>query len=1224
MTSAQAFVNKMLEADRPGAPSDPDEVDPQYYIDKVGDLMSSPMDDFTRGYVDAMLWSTTDDNDEPLEKNYSYSNLAPAFLMRIKRDCAKFQSENSEDLAHSVSPKPGEWTAMEQAGHDFWLTRNGHGVGFWDRPECYGGQDIADRLSDAAHKFGEVHVYTVLPDWSKDQEDMELHSMPESVPPDFDPENYIDQLDPAVVATVREEQELRKRGFVFNPQRPELNWRLAVRDHTWHMNYEWVFIPPALRNGKYVWRLLTYTPNNCPMYRGTFDQMLTKFDELRQHVGEAIDPDNPEAALTDAQPFLVKGERMYDMGIDEIWYANRTSDGQSVGTIYRDNNRYGLWGWNDFYPEYFGREPKDFQQHNHPTAEAALAAGAQWLQQKGTLRPGGPSAAIESIVTEDDDPLDNIDPQHYLDWVGKKIDLGGLYDLHFGGAIGTSNEGTITDNAQEHGLVLTPAIWERINCDIRQIEINVLRLLRKWFLVNDEGHGDDDLVCSMWLSRAPDPVTQREAVKLLKSLADNNEPVSTSKGDWQSYFGKGSYEALWKDVSNYSQSLVDVYFDLIDREKVVEWFDVNPYTESLDIDPEAYLDKLTPSYCRACMADLTKPNSVQRRYEEADPDPSATEIKTVDILGHYDKYHHFDPDEDKPGAFVSDFSYRDFTYHDDSDTCVACGSTRVSESLDPDDEQEVERYLDSFENLQDFQHDLTNYGFGQCNRIDVWGRWVILAGTTYWAEIEGRPTTEEDFRRLCAEFCQKHHVYDYKLKLTADDMAPAFGNPNRWFWFQLALPKAVFTDESLLWAKNASANTLDANPHYPHQSFPFVAGPDPNPEPPNPNAEPMGGPYVESLDLDDPDEFMAQHTKNFGEAMVEAGYIPTTSPNGMSCYGKPFTVEGNDDVRVFVLARNGRAIMGEVVVFHAAYGGTLGEGGNAVSTGHYARFKIGWLHIALAEIEKLAKTVRHRDHPEYYAKEIIFNLNNKAGQLSDADDKRKMVRDGARRNNLLLPETLDVDDPDAFLEQDWRTTLREAGFEFVNENNAKLTIQCNDPHQNLLTLWATAYIPATYEPPVEPRINFSAHWGNEGKYQMSLNYSARVRVRWLNIVLGQIASTLPELAKVNAATGAQKFIDQMQNILRWLNDNNKVRQKQQEGVEPRYFVTTVPSDRSPKAYWMGRSPVPTRHAPWSNDVLDAPMFTLEEAKQEATYLIELLTSRSDQEYAEKRITLEQA
>lgn len=42
----------------------------------------------------------------------------------------------------------------EQVGQDFWLTRNGHGAGFWDR----GLGDRGYRLSDLAHSFGECHV----------------------------------------------------------------------------------------------------------------------------------------------------------------------------------------------------------------------------------------------------------------------------------------------------------------------------------------------------------------------------------------------------------------------------------------------------------------------------------------------------------------------------------------------------------------------------------------------------------------------------------------------------------------------------------------------------------------------------------------------------------------------------------------------------------------------------------------------------------------------------------------------------------------------------------------------------------------------------------------------------------------------------------------------------------------------------------------------------------
>jgi hypothetical protein len=46
------------------------------------------------------------------------------------------------------------------AGHDFWLTRNGHGAGFWDRnynpsPLYYACQN----LSGAAKAWGEASLY---------------------------------------------------------------------------------------------------------------------------------------------------------------------------------------------------------------------------------------------------------------------------------------------------------------------------------------------------------------------------------------------------------------------------------------------------------------------------------------------------------------------------------------------------------------------------------------------------------------------------------------------------------------------------------------------------------------------------------------------------------------------------------------------------------------------------------------------------------------------------------------------------------------------------------------------------------------------------------------------------------------------------------------------------------------------------------------------------------
>ena len=46
----------------------------------------------------------------------------------------------------------------EQLGHDLWLTRNGHGSGFWDREELYG--DCGPRFTSFAENLGEAHAYT--------------------------------------------------------------------------------------------------------------------------------------------------------------------------------------------------------------------------------------------------------------------------------------------------------------------------------------------------------------------------------------------------------------------------------------------------------------------------------------------------------------------------------------------------------------------------------------------------------------------------------------------------------------------------------------------------------------------------------------------------------------------------------------------------------------------------------------------------------------------------------------------------------------------------------------------------------------------------------------------------------------------------------------------------------------------------------------------------------
>ncbi len=114
------------------------------------------MDNFTKGYIEAALWSSLDDNEDSLENNYTVHNISMKTLAKITHDCIEFQEENKDNLnkAYELYPE-NEWTKEEQAGHDFWLTRNGHGCGFWDRDIG----EVGDILTEVCDKWGAFYLF---------------------------------------------------------------------------------------------------------------------------------------------------------------------------------------------------------------------------------------------------------------------------------------------------------------------------------------------------------------------------------------------------------------------------------------------------------------------------------------------------------------------------------------------------------------------------------------------------------------------------------------------------------------------------------------------------------------------------------------------------------------------------------------------------------------------------------------------------------------------------------------------------------------------------------------------------------------------------------------------------------------------------------------------------------------------------------------------------------
>jgi len=108
--------------------------------------------DFIQGYINAIYFTDTGDETQP----ESDVMMAPETLQLIKNDCRDFIG-NAAGLLDEAVTRVGY--DAERAGHDFWLTRNGHGAGFWCRDELEDG-GLGDKLTAIVAWFHGVGLYT--------------------------------------------------------------------------------------------------------------------------------------------------------------------------------------------------------------------------------------------------------------------------------------------------------------------------------------------------------------------------------------------------------------------------------------------------------------------------------------------------------------------------------------------------------------------------------------------------------------------------------------------------------------------------------------------------------------------------------------------------------------------------------------------------------------------------------------------------------------------------------------------------------------------------------------------------------------------------------------------------------------------------------------------------------------------------------------------------------
>jgi len=102
-------------------------------------------------YLVAALFSSTDE-DESLDARYETTDFHATAIAKSRLDCEAFLVENEQDVAVLLD---GDHE-MPDIMHDFWLTRNGHGCGFWDGDYP---KEIGDRLTESSDRFGEVNIY---------------------------------------------------------------------------------------------------------------------------------------------------------------------------------------------------------------------------------------------------------------------------------------------------------------------------------------------------------------------------------------------------------------------------------------------------------------------------------------------------------------------------------------------------------------------------------------------------------------------------------------------------------------------------------------------------------------------------------------------------------------------------------------------------------------------------------------------------------------------------------------------------------------------------------------------------------------------------------------------------------------------------------------------------------------------------------------------------------
>lgn len=121
---------------------------------------------FVLRYLEAILFGELEDFEEgrPLDENFTIFDFSEDAREKARADCEEFLARASIRGFDILS---WNYDKAEQAAFDFYFSRQGHGTGFFDRPDLYGEdrqalQEIAEEMGERCwfpSRDGEIEQY---------------------------------------------------------------------------------------------------------------------------------------------------------------------------------------------------------------------------------------------------------------------------------------------------------------------------------------------------------------------------------------------------------------------------------------------------------------------------------------------------------------------------------------------------------------------------------------------------------------------------------------------------------------------------------------------------------------------------------------------------------------------------------------------------------------------------------------------------------------------------------------------------------------------------------------------------------------------------------------------------------------------------------------------------------------------------------------------------------